>query len=487
MKILSASSELFPIIKTGGLADVALSLPAALRDLNHDVRLMLPAYRGVLEAVNGAEPVGTVQLANPSTRLLRTTISGLDVWLVEHALFNRPGNPYLADDGKPWPDNAARFALFCRAIAAIALDRAGLGWQPDVLHCHDWQTALAPALLASESERPATVYTIHNLAYQGVFPRATFVELGLPDWQWSPDGLEFYGQLSFMKGGLRYADRLTTVSPGYAREIQTEAFGCGLDGLLAHRRNKLRGIVNGIDTAVWNPATDPLLAQNYGCEDLRAKHANKTEVQRAFGLAERRDVMLIGMIGRLVAQKGIDLVLDALPPLLELPVQIALLGAGEFEHEQALRAWETRQPAKLSVHLGFDEALAHRIEAGADVFLMPSRFEPCGLNQMYSQRYGTIPIVRRTGGLQDTVEDANDQAIAAGRATGIVFDEATAAALIAAVRRALALHENKRVWRQLQQTGMRRDFSWERSAVEYLQLYEQALFDSHGMARKTAD
>lgn len=479
MKILFASSELFPLIKTGGLGDVAASLPAALAGLGHDVKIMLPAYGDVLAAVDDVQPVATLQVAGQVARLLRATLpeSGPNLWLVGHACFERPGNPYLAPDGAPWPDSAARFALFCRAIAAVAMGHAGIDWRPDVVHCHDWQTALVPALLYSEPQRPATVFTIHNLSYQGVFPRATFAELGLPEWQWSPDGLEFYGQLSFMKGGLAYADRINAVSPGYAREIQEPSFGCGLDGLLVRRREVLSGIVNGIDLEAWDPAQDPWLAKNYGPDDLQGKQPNKAAVQRAFKLPRRRGPALIGMIGRLVEQKGVDLLLDALPEFLRLPIQIALLGTGQPEYEQALLAWSHREPDKLAVRIGYDEALAHRIEAGADIFLMPSRFEPCGLNQMYSQRYGTVPLVRRTGGLQDTVVDASDDAFVAGRATGVIFDDATAAALNAAVQRVLRLRDDPAAWHRLQRNGMRQDFSWRRSAEEYVKLYRHALAD----------
>jgi starch synthase len=496
LKILFAASELYPLVKTGGLGDVAASLPDALARLACDVKIMLPAYRDVLAAIDAPEQIATFAIAGQSVRLLRTVKpgSGAELWLLDHALFDRAGNPYLAADGSPWPDNAARFALFCRAIAAVALDRAGLDWRPDVVHCNDWQTGLAPALLHHETARPALVFTIHNLAYSGLFPRETFTELGLPAPLWSPESLEFYGQLSFMKGGLVYAERINAVSPGYAREIQTPAFGCGFDGLLRHRCAALRGIVNGIDTAAWDPARDSWLVRNYGRDDVQqGKRANKTALQRAFKLPRRREPALIGMIGRLVEQKGIDLLLGALPVLLEWPLQIALLGTGQPEYEQALQDWAQRAPDKLSVRIGYDEALAHRIEAGADIFLMPSRFEPCGLNQMYSQRYGTVPVVRRTGGLQDTVTDANDEALTASAATGVIFDEASAEALIKAIRRALTLRDDQAVWRRLQDNGMAQDFSWQKSAGEYIELYRQALaarsvmLTSHGITGKNPE
>ncbi|MGH8502505.1 MAG: glycogen synthase GlgA [Gammaproteobacteria bacterium] len=477
MKILFAGSEVYPLIKTGGLADVAASLAAALNALGHDVKIMLPAYRDVLAAVDDAETIASLRLMDQAITLRRTRLADTEVWLVDAEPFNRAGNPYLAEGGKPWRDNAARFALFCRAVAAAAMGTAGLEWRPDLLHCHDWQSGLVPALLASEARRPAIVYTIHNLSYQGLFPQETFFELKLPESLWSPEALEFYGQLSFMKGGLIFSDRITAVSPGYAREIQTPEFGCGLDGLLRSRAAMLSGIVNGIDTDAWNPAVDPYLARPYDIDSFDNKQANKQALERAFGLPPRPDALLIGMIGRLVEQKGIDLLLDGLPALVKLPARVVLLGTGQPEYERALHDWQRRHPQTIGVRIGYDEALAHRIEAGADVFLMPSRFEPCGLNQMYSQRYGTVPIVRRTGGLQDTVTDTNPESLAAGTATGFVFDEATGAALLAAVNSALALYATPHRWRALAANGMRRDFSWRRSAADYLSVYDQALRD----------
>jgi len=477
MKVLFASSELYPLIKTGGLADVSASLAAALTALGHGVKIMLPAYGEVLATVARTEPIARLSVMNHTIALDRcwVTDSGTEVWLVRAPLFDRPGNPYLAEDGSPWPDNAARCALFCRAVAAVAMGRAGVEWQPNVLHCHDWQSGLAPALLASEKRRPAVVYTIHNLSYQGLFPRATFASLHLPEALWSPAALEFYGQLSFMKGGLVFSDRITAVSPGYAREIQTPEFGCGLDGLLRSRAAVLSGIVNGIDTEAWDPARDPYLVKNYDSNTLADKRANRLALEHAFGLPPRADSMLIGMIGRLVEQKGIDLLLGALPELVKRPVRMVLLGTGQPEYEHALADWQQRHPKIVSVRIGYDERLAHRIEAGADVFLMPSRFEPCGLNQMYSQRYGTVPVVRRTGGLQDTVTDTTPAAWASGTATGFIFDEPTSLALLDTIDQALALYAKPDHWRALARNGMHQDFSWRRSAGDYVAVYKQAL------------
>jgi len=477
MNVLFATSELYPLIKTGGLADVSASLAATLDALGHDVRIMLPAYGEVLAKVERTERIASLSVMNHAVALERcwVTDSKIEVWLVRAPLFDRPGNPYLAADGAPWSDNAARFALFCRAVAAVAMARAGVEWQPDVLHCHDWQSGLAPALLASEKRRPAVVYTIHNLSYQGLFPRATFAGLHLPEALWSPAALEFYGQLSFMKGWLTFSDRITAVSPGYAREIQTPEFGCGLEGLLRSRGDVLTGIVNGIDTEAWHPARDPYLVKNYNIDTLADKRANQEALEHAFGLPPRPDAMLIGMIGRLVEQKGIDLLLGALPELVTWPLRVVLLGTGQPEYEQALSDWQQRHPETLSVKIGYDERLAHRIEAGADVFLMPSRFEPCGLNQMYSQRYGAVPIVRRTGGLQDTVTDTTPETVEAGTATGFIFDEPTSLALLHTIDRALALYAKPDRWRALARNGMRQDFTWRRSADDYVSVYEQVL------------
>jgi starch synthase len=479
MKILYAASEALPLMKTGGLGDVAGSLPAALRRLGADVRLVLPGYRDALARAPSPRRVAEFDLpaVRGRVRLLETRLpGGLPAWLVDYPpAYDRPGNPYLAPDGEVWHDNAERFALFARAVAAIALGRAGLDWLPTLVHANDWQTGLVPALLSLEPARPATVFTVHNLAYQGLFPRPVFDRLGLPPEWWHPGALEFHGRLSYMKAGLVYADRLTTVSPGYAREIQTPDFGCGLDGLLRHRSGALHGILNGIDTAEWDPARNPALARPFHAGDLAARRANKRALQDEFGLVPDDDALLLGNIGRMVEQKGIDLAIAALPAILELPAQVAILGTGEARYEQALRDLARRFPGRLAVHVGYDEALAHRIEAGGDAFLMPSRFEPCGLNQLYSLRYGCVPIVHRVGGLADTVIDATPEALAAGTATGVLFDRPSAAALTAAVRRALALYRKPPVWEQLMRTGMAQDYSWEHSARDYLALYESAL------------
>ncbi len=476
LRILFAASEAHPLIKTGGLADVAGSLSRALTGLKQQVRLVLPAYGSLLARIDNPREVAAFTVGDHAVRLLATTLPGSRVttWLVDcPELFDRPGNPYLGPDGQPWPDNALRFMRFAEAVVRIANDAAGLNWQPDLVHCHDWQTGMVPALLSRQPTRPATVFTIHNLAYQGLFPYETFQALGLPPEWWSHHALEFHGQLSFIKGGLVFADRLTTVSPTYAREIQTPTFGYGLDGLLRHRAAVLSGILNGIDTKEWNPGTDPRLVQTYNRRTLVKKAVNKTALQAQMGLPERDDVLLLGMVSRLVEQKGVDILIEALDALMTRPVQLVILGSGEARFEQALQAARLRHPERIAIKIGYDETLAHRIEAGADVFLMPSRFEPCGLNQMYSMRYGTPPLVRPVGGLADTVVDATGEHLADGTATGFHCHGEHGNDLLATIERALTLWHQPAHWRRLQEAGMSHDFSWRHSAGEYLALYRQ--------------
>lgn len=476
-RILFVTSEAYPLIKTGGLGDVAGSLPRALQDLQQDVRLLLPAYADAVPRASDLRPIATFTEEAESITLLEGALpdSQLKVWLVDAPkYFDRPGNPYLAANGQPWPDNAQRFAMFSRVATRIALDRAGLEWRPDIVHCNDWQSALVPALLDREIQRPSTVFTIHNLAYQGLFPSSTFKELALPADLWAPDALEFHDQLSFIKGGLVYADRINTVSPTYAQEIQTEEFGYGLDGLLRYRQEVLSGIINGIDVSEWDPGKDPLLVQNYTTRSLANKQTNKLALQKESGMPQYPDLPVLGLVSRLVPQKGIDIILEALPALLRLPLQIVMLGSGEKSLETRLSIWTRGYPDKLSVKIGYNETLAHHIEAGADMYLMPSRFEPCGLNQMYSLRYGTVPIVRNVGGLADTVVDTTTTTLEDKTATGFVIAEDNSEALTDCIRRALKLYEDKMSWRQIQQTGMQQDLSWQNSAREYLALYDLA-------------
>ena len=477
-RILFAASEAYPLIKTGGLGDVAGSLPRALLGLKQDVRLILPAYADVQARAGRLKTVAEFSIRHHTVRLLAGNLPGtrVPVWLVDcPELYDRSGNPYLEPEGKPWPDNALRYTLFAEAVVQVARNQLGLDWQPDVVHCNDWQTGLIPALLAPQVPRPATVFTIHNLAYQGTFPYQTFQDLGLSPELWHPDALEYHGQLSFIKGGLVFADRINTVSPSYAREIQTPEFGYGLDGLLRHRHAALSGILNGIDIKEWNPGTDSFLAETYNRRSLADKAVNKSALQQNLGLDTDPDTLLIGFVGRLVDQKGVDILLDGMKEILSLPVQLAMLGSGEAQFETALLKTAEQHAGRVAVKIGYSESLAHQIEAGADVFLMPSRFEPCGLNQMYSMRYGTLPVVRSVGGLADTVNDATESSVSTRTATGFVFSGDKGSDLYKALARASRLYQNKTKWKSIQLTGMGHDFSWQNSAQEYLVLYNAAI------------
>ena len=483
-KILLAASEATPLIKTGGLADVAASLPNALRLQGHDIRLALPAYPQALERAEGVRKVTELDIPEHPGRCTlfeaRLPGTGVPVYLVDHPeSFARMGNPYTGPDGHDWPDNAQRFGLFCRAVVALALDHAGLGWKPELVHANDWQTGLVAPLLSLEPERPATLFTIHNLAYQGVFDRATFESLQLPEVLWSMEGLEFHDQVCFIKGGIAFSDWISTVSPTYAREVCFPELGYGLDGLLRHRESRLAGVLNGIDYTVWDPSGDPAIAQHYNADTYELKPRNRIALQRELGLPEREDALMFGYVGRLVEQKGVDLILELLPRLLSHPrVQLVMLGSGRPDLEHGLREAAKRHPERVATRIGYDEGLSHRVEAGADCFLMPSRFEPCGLNQLYRLRYGTIPLVRCTGGLADTVVDANPTNLLQGKATGFVFTRPDVDALSEATDRVIEFHQRPRVWwRRLAVTGMQQDFSWTASARRYIELYERALAD----------
>ncbi len=479
--MLFAASEAQPLIKTGGLADVAGSLPAAIKMLGHDVRLILPAYPQTLEHEIPLSTAATINIHGFSSeiRLLEGLLDGqLPLYLVDiPSLFKRDGYPYSDNSGKDWEDNAQRFAVFSRVVAAIAMNRAELGWRPDIVHCNDWQTGLVPPLLAAEDNRPATIFTIHNLSYQGVFDYPTFQRLQLEEELWSPEGLEFHDNLSFIKGGLNFADWITTVSPTYSREIRTPEFGYGLEGLLNHRADHLTGIINGIDYQQWDPRTDPLIPQHYDSDSFEKKQINKMRLQQEMGLTVDDGSILFGNIGRTVEQKGIDLILEIMPDLLSRgEVQLVMLGEGEPSLEQGMQQLASNYPGRCAVKIGYDEALAHRIEAGCDSFLMPSKYEPCGLNQLYSLRYGTVPVVHRTGGLADTVTDVAPTTILDESATGFIFDQPEAASLLAAVERTIEFYRRPGVWwEKLALNGMQHDFSWDTSAARYLEIYRMAI------------
>lgn len=474
LRILFIATEVHPYVKVGGLADVAAGLPAALAELGHEVRVLVPVTAGALKAAQtrGAKVVVVNQGGLPQgLRLLEAPLAGrrARVWLLDTPGFRRrSGTPYQDKAGRSYRDDAARYDELARFAAAIAAGIALPAWRPDVVHCNEWHTGLTPLHMLLQRVPVASVFTIHNLAYQGLFSAAAFASLKLPPWLWHPAALEFHGRMNFMKAGLLFSDRITAVSPGYAREILTPAFGAGLEGVLHRRAERLSGIVNGIDMQAWDPARDAALAARFDASHLAARSPNRAALRHECGLPESGR-LLLGMVTRLVPQKGVDLVLAALPALLKLPVDLAVLGSGDPALQDSLGAAARRHPDRLRVRLGHDETLAHRIYAGCDAFLMPSRFEPCGLSQLYAMRYGALPVVHRTGGLADTVRDA-----AAARANGFVFDVPDAAALAHAVGRAVALHRRQPAWRRMMKMGMSEDRSWIRSAREYLKVYALA-------------
>jgi starch synthase len=484
LRVLHVAAELFPLVKTGGLADVVAALPVAQAQQGADVRLLLPGYPAVMDSVRSTRVVIDVGACFGALRvrllLGRMPGTALPTYVIDAPyLYRRGGGPYQAPDGQEWPDNLQRFALLGWAAAHLAADDADPAWQPDIVHAHDWHAAMACAFMAEHLPTPAaSVFTVHNLAFQGLFPMHDWPLLGLASRLMSPAGLEYHGQISFMKAGLKFADRITTVSPRYAHEIATHEFGCGLEGVIRGRGAAVSGILNGIDDAVWNPDTDAAIAERYDAERLGGKAACKRALQAELGLAADESALLMVVVSRLTAQKGMDLLLAALPELLAqgVPhgVQLAVQGTGDPALEAAFRTAELAHPGRLQVHVGYDEARAHRLVAGADVIAVPSRFEPCGLTQLYGLRYGTLPLVRRVGGLADTVIDADDAAQAEGRATGFVFDAATPRALLQAVWRARTLWQQRGAWQRLMRQGMGQDLSWQQPAREYLQLYRTA-------------
>jgi starch synthase len=475
MRILFVASEGLPFSKTGGLADVVEALPKALVGLGHDVAVVLPRYRNT--------PVKKVLLKSLTvpmgTSLRFPAIAegprphGVQYFFVDDPeYFDRDQLYGLA--GRDYPDNAERFAEFARA----AIELAKQVWQPDVIHCHDWQSALVPVLLRtsysadSQLSSLPVVFTIHNMGYHGLFPREVLAKIGLPDALFRIDALEFFGHVNYLKGALIFGDYLTTVSRKYAEEIQTAEYGHGLDGVVRARADRLVGILNGVDYSVWNPELDSLIAARYSAKDLAGKQICKGDLLTEFQLpGENLQRPLIGIVSRFADQKGFDLLTQVADALMQENLAIVALGAGEAKHERMFRELAQQFPKRLAVKIAYDNTIAHKIEAGADMFLMPSRYEPCGLNQIYSLRYGTVPVVRATGGLDDTIEPYDR---AAGRGTGFKFSEYTGKALLGALHEALALFPDRVAWRRLQTNGMAKDFSWNASALEYARLYDVA-------------
>ena len=474
MKVLSVASEIYPLVKTGGLADVAGALPAALAKNGVEMKSLVPGYPAVMAALEGATEVFKFENLMGAPATLRAgTAKGLQVFVLDAPhLYNRPGNPYLGPDGKDWPDNPQRYAAL--SLVAARLSRGDLGtYKADILHVHDWQGALAPVYVKYEGG-PKTVITVHNIAFQGNFPPGYFSVLGLPPQSYSIDGVEYYGNVSFLKGGLACADYITTVSPTYATEICTPDFGMGLQGLLQARRQRLVGIVNGIDDDVWNPATDKALAANFSAKDLAKRAINKRALEKRFNL-DLGDGILHGVVSRLTWQKGLDILASQLDWLAGTGARIAIIGTGEVGIESAFIAASARHPGRIGVVTAYDEQLSHVIQGGADTMLVPSRFEPCGLTQLYGLRYGCVPVVARTGGLADTVIDANDAALHAGVATGIQFSPVDGFSLQNALSRTDQLFNEPATWRSIQQRGMASDVSWTRSATQYANLYKKLL------------
>ncbi|WBH16924.1 glycogen synthase GlgA [Sphingomonas radiodurans] len=469
MRVLSVASEAYPLIKTGGLADVVGALPAALTPHAITTTTLLPGYPAVLKATTGRPIHKWRDLLGTEARLLRGDIAGHPLLVLDApTLYARDGGPYADATGQDWPDNWRRFAALAYAAADIA-SSAVKNLTFDILHAHDWQAALAPAYLRYAAAPVKSVVTVHNIAFQGRFDAAIFDELGLPPEAWSIDGVEYYGGVGFLKAGLEAADAITTVSPTYAREILQPEFGMGLEGLIATRAAEVHGIVNGIDPAVWSPEHDPALPARYTARTLARRAANKRAVERTFGL-DAGNGPIATVISRLTWQKGMDVLADCLDDLVAMGGRLALLGSGDAALEQAFLAAAERHPGRIGVRIGYDEPVSHLLQGGADAILIPSRFEPCGLTQLYGLAYGCVPVVARTGGLADTIIDANAAALAAGVATGIQFDGVTRESLIHALRRLIALYADPLRWQTLQRRGMGADFSWGTSGAAYAAL-----------------
>ncbi len=474
MKILSVASEVFPLVKTGGLADVAGALPAALAKQGVNVITLMPGYPAVVKALEEFEVAYTSDnLIGGAARLLWGKAKGLELFVLDAPhLYDRPGNPYLGPDGKDWPDNSKRFAAL--SLIATEIGRGSVAdFVPQIIHCHDWQAGLVPAYVRYGGG-PKTVMTVHNLAFQGHFPASIFGTLGLPPKAFSIEGVEYFGGVGYLKAGLQCADAITTVSPTYAREILTAEDGMGLDGLLRVRSNVMHGIVNGIDTDIWNPTNDANVPQSYTAKQLAKRETNKRAIEKRFGL-ETGDGLLYCIVSRLTLQKGMDLVAAALPRLFELGSRLAVLGSGDAVLEGSLKEATVRYSGRVGIATAYDEPLSHLLQAGSDAILIPSRFEPCGLTQLYGLHYGCVPVVARVGGLADTIVDANDAAISAGVASGIQFAPVTQDALEHALQRATTLYADKAAWASMQQAGMKADVSWTRSAVRYAELYRSLL------------
>lgn len=498
LRVLHVGAEIFPLVKTGGLADVLGALPAAQALGGVDARVLLPGLPALTSALQDGKVIAKIEApwgGAPGElvegRLDVPSLASVPaVLLRQDSLYARAGTPYGDGSGHAFADNAHRFALLGLAAARLA-EGIAAAWTPQVLHAHDWHAGMSAAYNVfarrTGASRAASIFTIHNLAFQGLFPRAAFSELGLPSEAWALHGVEFHGQLSFMKAGLHYADRVTTVSPTYAQEIQGFELGAGLDGLLRARSASVSGILNGVDDAVWDPAHDRTLAAHYSAQRLAGKVICKVALQRECGLDVQEDAPLFAAVTRLTEQKGMQLLFGLIDGVVERGAQLVILGSGDKDQEDALRAAAERHPRHVALRQGYDEPLSHRIFAGADVTLVPSRFEPCGLTQMYAMRYGSLPLVRRTGGLADTVVDCTIEDLADEHATGFVFERFDSADMHRALRRAFTLWSRPREWRAVQKRAMSQRFGWDVAAQRYEALYRGAIAGLEPMpARATA-
>jgi starch synthase len=476
MEVLSVASEVYPLVKTGGLADVAGALPLALKQHNVSVKTLMPGYPAVMRAIRDSRVVVSFDnLLGSRADILAVEHQGLDLLILDApAFFDRPGGPYLDADGRDHSDNWLRFAALSKAGALIAQNGFD-GWRPNIVHVHDWQAAMVPAYMryADAPEIPSLI-TIHNIAFQGQYGADIFSHLDLPPHAFGIDGVEYFGGVGYLKAGLQASWAISTVSPSYAEEILTPEFGMGLEGLLNHRAGDLHGIVNGIDAEVWDPATDNHLTANYNASSLKSRTANKIAVAERFGL-DRDGAPLFCVVSRLTWQKGMDLLAEAVDDLVEAGAKLAVLGSGDAALEQAFHSATARHPGRVGLITGYDEPLSHLMQASSDAIVIPSRFEPCGLTQLYGLRYGCVPIVARTGGLNDTVIDASHAALAAGAATGIAFGPIATMNLRRALRRAVRLYQEPKVWTALQKQGMKTDVSWNKSAALYADLYKTLL------------
>jgi starch synthase len=480
LKILFVSSEVTPFAKTGGLADVSGSLPVALKSLGHQLVVVMPLYRSIKEGSFDLKPFGKLLSIPFKGQELKSGVftaklkGNIRVYFIQREEFFDRSDLYGTSKGDFF-DNPERFVFFSRCVLELA---KLIGFQPDIIHCHDWQTSLVPVYLKSLYQndpyfkRTRSVFTIHNLAYQGVFPKGVMEISELPLELFSMKGLEFYGKMNFMKGGIVFSDVITTVSEKYAQEIQTPEYGHGLEGVLQDRHTSLHGILNGVDYSLWNPKTDPYIAANFDSRDLSGKKKCKIDLSRIFRLKGSSEYPVLGIVSRLAGQKGFDILAEAMEELLKLDLKLVILGTGDAKYEKQFVALGKKHPGRLGVKIGFDNVLAHKIEAGSDMFLMPSKYEPCGLNQMYSLKYGTIPIVRATGGLDDTIQNFDP---GTGKGNGFKFVDYSAGALLEETKRALEVYRDNKTWVKLVKDAMRMDFSWKKSAQKYEKIYGQAL------------